>query len=79
MEAQDRDETKASAMTPGKDAGVIALPSTKIFSKNQFFDRAPRVEQFSRQMQGANRNSLSYCAELLNVLAVALLQQEIPQ
>jgi predicted nucleotidyltransferase len=79
MEAQDWDETKASAMKLGRDACAIALPPTKTFLKDQLFDRAPRVEQFSRQMQGSSANSLSYSAELLNTFSMAFLQQEIPQ
>ena len=79
MEAQDWDESKASAMKLGRDAGAIALPPTKTFLKDQLFDRAPKVEQFSRQMQGSSRNSPSYSAELLDIFAAAFLQQEIPQ
>ncbi len=79
MEAQDWDETKASAMKLGRDAGAIALPPTKTSLKDQLFDRATRVEQFARQMQGSSRNSLPYSAELLDIFAAAFLQQEIPK
>jgi hypothetical protein len=43
--------------------------------KDQLFDRAPKVEQFSRLMQGSSRNSLPYSAELLDIFVAAFLQQ----
>lgn len=76
MEAQDWDETKASAMKLGRDAGVIALPPTKTFLKDRLFNQAPKVEQFIRQMQG---NRLSDSAELLDIFTEAFLDQELPQ
>ena len=76
MEAQDWDETKASAMKLGRDAGVIALPPTKKFLKDRLFNQAPKVEQFIRQMQG---NRLSDSAELLDIFTEAFLDQEVPQ
>ena len=76
MEAQDWDETRASAMKLGRDAGVIALPPTKTFLKDQLFNQAPKVEQFVRQMQS---NRLSDSAELLDIFTAAFLDQEVPQ
>jgi len=76
MEAQDWDETKASAMKLGRDAGLIALPPTKMFLKDQLFNQAHKVEQFVRQMQG---NRLSDSAELLDIFTAAFLDQEVPQ
>lgn len=76
MEAQDWDETKASAMKPGSDAGVIALPPTKTFLKGQLFNQPQKVEQFVRQMKGSGRNSLRNSAELLDIFVSAFLHQE---
>lgn len=79
MEAQDWDETKASAMKLGKDAGLIVLPPTKTFLKERLFNQSSKVEWFVRQMQGSGRNSLSDSAELLDIFAAAFLHQEMPQ
>ncbi|MDO8863653.1 hypothetical protein Q6D67_18325 [Haliea sp. E1-2-M8] len=73
MEAQDWDETKASAMKLGRDASVIALPPTKNLLKDQLFNQPQKVEQFVRQMQRSGRNSLSDAAELLDIFTVAFL------
>ncbi len=79
MEAQNWDETKASAMKLGKDAGLIVLPPTKTFLKERLFNQSSKVEWFVRQMQGSGRNSLSDSAELLDIFAAAFLHQEMPQ
>ena len=79
MEAQDWDETKASAMKLGRDAGVIAFPPTKTFLNAQLFNQSPKVEQFVRQMQGSGRNSLSDSAELLGIFAAAFFHDKMPQ
>lgn len=79
MEAQDWDETKASAMKLGRDACAIALPPTKTFLKAQLFNQPQKVEQFVRQMKGSGRNSLSNSAELLDVFTTAFMYQEMPQ
>jgi predicted nucleotidyltransferase len=79
MEAQDWDETKASAMKLGRDAGVIALPPTKTYLKGQLFNQPQKVEQFVRQMRGPGHISLPDSAELLDIFAAAFLHQEMPQ
>ncbi len=60
MEAQDWDQTKASAMKLGYDTGAIALSSTSSFLRKSLYESSEKMGQFARDMQGRSRgiNSL---------------------
>ena len=73
VEKQEWDESKASAMKLGQDAGAIALPGTQAYLQRQFFDQPARKEQFARDMQKNSHSSQHECAEQLAVFAKAFM------
>ncbi|MYD30502.1 MAG: hypothetical protein F4X01_02650 [Nitrospira sp. SB0661_bin_20] len=74
MEAQDWDQTKASAMKLGQDAREISSAATQVFLKESLFDQPSKKEEFARDMQRQNRRDLTQCAELLEIFSAAFLK-----
>ena len=69
MEAQEWNETKASAMKLGTDVAKIASVETIAFLKKELFLQPDRTEQFVREMQNQTRDALSQNIEIFNVFA----------
>ena len=76
MEAQDWDETKASALKLGLDAGAIAHPQTTTFLQAQLFDQPSRLEHFARDMRPSGHRDVTHGAELLGIFVDAFLQNQ---
>ena len=74
MEAQDWDETNASAMKLGQDAREISSSATRDFLKESLFDRPSKKEEFARDMQRQNKRDLTQCAELFEIFSEAFLK-----
>ena len=71
MEAQDWDQTKASAMKLGQDTCKISSSATRDFLKESLFNQPDRVEQFARDIQRQNKKDLAECMELFEIFSQA--------
>lgn len=69
MEAQNWDIEQACAMKLGRDAGGIALASTKSFLNSALFDQPDKVEQFARDMQRQSIWKLVDCLKWLEIFS----------
>lgn len=74
MEAQDWDQTKASAMKLGQDARKISSAATRKFLKESLFSQPDQEEQFARDMRGQNKKDLAQCMELFEIFSEAFLR-----
>jgi predicted nucleotidyltransferase len=73
MEAQEWDDTKASAMKLGQDVSEIASKGTKEFLQAELFKQEKKSDQLVRDMEKNTHKSLSQCAELFSIFADAFL------
>jgi len=71
MEAQEWNETKASAMKLGTDVAKIASVETIAFLKKELFLQPDRTEQFVREMQNQTRDALAENAEKFDIFSQA--------
>lgn len=76
MEAQDRDQTKASAMKLGQDSRKISSSATRDFLKESLFNQPDRVEQFARDIQRQNKKDLGHYIELVETFSEAFLRED---
>ena len=74
MEAQDWDQTKASAMKLGQDTSSISSSATRDFLKESLFDRPSKKEEFARDMRRQNKQDFTQCAELVETFSKAFLR-----
>lgn len=74
MEAQDWDQTKASAMKLGQDARKISSAATRKFLKESLFSQPDQEEQFARDMRGQNKKDLAQCMELFEIFSEVFLR-----
>ena len=74
MEAQDWDETNASAMKLGQDAREISSSATRDFLKESLFDRPSKKEELARDMRRQNKQDFTQCAELFEIFSEAFLK-----
>ena len=76
MEAQEWDETKASAMKLGKDVSEIASIDTKVFLETALFNNDVKTEQFVRDMKNNTHKSLEQCEGLLVIFKDVFLSND---
>ena len=74
MEAQEWDETNASAMKLSQDAREISSSETRDFLKVSFFNQSDRVEQFAREIQRHTKQDFTQCVELVETFSKAFLR-----
>ena len=73
MEAQDFDQTKASAMKLGQDTRKISSSTTRNFLKESLFDQPSRKEEFARDMRRQMKKDFTQSLELLEIFSEAFL------
>ncbi len=68
MEAQQYDQTKASAMKLGHDVGVLASDKTKEYLEKKLFSDPTNIESLAREMSNRREYAFEECHELIKIL-----------